>query len=188
MHLSLPADIAQDLDRQSELLNEQLGILDPLAENLRRPAASHLASATFIILGEIFCWTAIGGVVALAFFLKNLYPTDLLFVLNRSEYQQQLGAQNVMHLRWFVYGLLIVIAFLFYFLSRGLRAVRRKNSILRTSGRDIRTLVGQHLTRRAHVESLHQKYFHQIPAKEEIFTPVPKVNEVLNPGYEYGEE
>jgi hypothetical protein len=90
--------------------------------------------------------------------------------------------QHVQMLRWGVYALIILAAILFAIIARSLARIRRKNDVLHLAGSRIKTLVGQHLDRKAAIEALEQKHFHELPP--EALPPVTDVNEVRNPGYD----
>jgi hypothetical protein len=62
-----------------------------------------------------------------------------------------------------------------------MRSIRQKNNILHFAGKHIKTLVSQHLKRKANIQALEQRHFMDQP----ITMPHEvKVNEVPNPGYD----
>lgn len=115
-------------------------------------------------------------------FLNQLYPFYYIFHLQREEYTRTFGIANIQRLHWGMYILIGIIALLFILLARCLRRIRLKNSILHLAGRDMKTLVGQHLHRKAALDAIEQRHFLQLPPE----TPQAPddVNDVANPGYD----
>jgi hypothetical protein len=164
------------------MIQSQLELIEPLSASLRKPAVQRVAGAGLILFGELLCWALVLVAVAMCIFLNKLYPFYLLFELSRPEHTQELGMQHVQMLRWSVYALIILAAILFAILARTLARVRQKNNVLHLAGSRIKNLVGQHLVRKAAIEALEQKHFHELPP--EALPPARDANEVLNPGYD----
>lgn len=175
----LQDDLLNEFREEKRLINNQIEIFDPLGISLRKPAAQRLASKGLIVFGELLCWLAALGCIAFAVFLNKLYPFYLLFQLRNPEHARTLGAHNVQMLQWCFYGLIALTALLFLFLARTLARIRQKNAILNLAGRHMKTLVGQHLTRKAAIDAIEQRHFMEMPQPEHV-------NEVPNPGYNEG--
>jgi hypothetical protein len=72
---------------------------------------------------------------------------------------------------------------LFFIMARMTRRIRLKNNILSLAGKNMKELVGQHLKRKAAIESIEQRHFDELP-----FLGEPAgVNAVPNPGFDYSE-
>jgi hypothetical protein len=63
-------------------------------------------------------------------------------------------------------GLLGLIVILLFTVGRILRRVRLKNDILHLAGKHIKTLVGQHLKRKAAMDAIEQRHFRDFTGKE----------------------
>lgn len=180
----LQDDLLQEFREEKRMVNAQIDLFDPLGVSLRRPAAQRLAGKSMIILGELICWLAIPALGVLAFFLPKLFPTNILFQLNREEFASKLGAQNIQWLHWNIYGFIAVMALLFLLLARALRKIRLKNDVLNIAGRSIKSLVGQHLERKAAIDAIEQRHFTELPSAPMDSVVVVKPNEIANPGWD----
>lgn len=179
----LQDDLLQEFREEKRMINAQIDLADPLALSLRKPAAQRLASKGLLIFGELLCWALFLGAVGLIIFLNKIIPFFVLSQLNRPEHADRLGAGNVQMLQWGVYGLVGLCGLLFVFLARAMARIRQKNDILSMTGSRIKTIVGQHLQRKAAIEAIEQRHFNEIPA--DAYTDI---HEVPNPGYEGGNE
>ena len=178
----LQDDLLQEFREEKKMVSAQIDLFDPLAVSLRRPAAQRLASKGLIIFGELLCYLALPALAALGFLLPKLFPSNILFKITQPEYSSKLGPGNIQSLHWMVYGFLAFMGLLFLFLARALRAVRLKNDVLNIAGRSIKSLVGQHLNRKAAIEAIEQRHFMELPM-EPVSSISPKVNDVPNPGF-----
>jgi len=179
----LQDDLLLEFKEEKKMIQSQISIIEPLAVSMRKPAAQRLAAKGMIIFGEIFCWLSFLAAIATCFFLNRLYPFYVLFELYRPEHVGLLGHQNVQFLQWSFYGLFGLSAILFYFLARSLARIRQKNGILNLAGRDIKTVVGQHLQRKAAIDAIEQRHFNELPSTEFH----DHVNLAPNPGYDPAE-
>jgi hypothetical protein len=180
---SLQDDLLHEFGEEKKMIQEQIGLFNPLAVSLRKPAAQRLAGAGLILFGELLCWALFLTAIAMCIFLNKLYPFYLLFQLSGPEHLQAFGMQNVQLLQWSVYALIGIIGLLFLLLAGSLARIRRKNAILHLTGSRIKTLVGQHLNRKAAIEAIEQRHFNELPADA-----VPDVKTIPNPGYDAGDE
>ncbi len=176
----LQEDLLNEFREEKRLISTQIEIFDPLGISLRKPAAQRLASKGLIIFSELLCWLAALGCIAFAIFLNKLYPFYLLFQLRNVEYSKVLGINNIQMLQWSFYGIIAITGLLFIFLARTLGRIRQKNAILNLAGKHIKSLVGQHLARKAAIDAIEQRHFMEMPQ------PAIDVNGVPNPGYNEG--
>lgn len=178
----LQDDLLIDFKAQKQLIYEQIDLIDPLGTQLRKPAARRLVDKGVMIFGEILCYVLAAGCFAAIFFLDKVYPFYILSSIRfRPEYLN-LGAKNTLALQFAVYGLIAVIAILFYLVGRCIRQMRLKNDILDFAGKQIKLVVGQHLKRKAAIEAIEQRHFEELPMFP-YDQPSMRVNDVLNPGY-----
>jgi len=189
---NLKDDLLQEFREERKMINVQVEALDPLATSLRKPAAQRIISNGGLIGLEILCYLlSLGSIVFIAF-MNKIYPFYILAdLMYKPQYSNGIGFNNILYLNIAVYGMVAVMAILFYIIGLTLRRIRQKNSILQMAGNNIKTVVGQILTRKAAIEAVEQRHFIDLPdlqlnlnSSVEVPTPVkPKVNEVLNPGF-----
>lgn len=178
----LQDDFLRDFKEQKKMIYEQVELLDPLGTSLRKPAAQRLISKGALIFSEVLCYLLAIGVIVFLFFMDKIYPfyilTDMRF---KSEFKS-LGWINIQAFTFAIYGAFVLIALLFLGLARSSRAIRQKNDILSLAGKSIKEIVGQHLQRKAAIDTIEQRHFQELP--NEHLEEGVQVNDVLNPGYE----
>lgn len=175
----LQDDLLHEFREEKRMIQSQIEEFQPLAVSLRKPAAQRLASKSLILLSELICWLLFLAAATACVFLNRLYPFILLFDLDTSGHQDQFAAQDVHTLRLCVYGIIALCGIGFLLLARSLARIRQKNDILNMAGGRIKTLVGQHLERKAAIEALEQRHFGELPADYST-----DVNAIPNPGYD----
>ena len=176
----LQDDLLHEFRASKNMIINQIELFEPLAASLRKPAARRLVAKGLLVFAELLCWLLALGAIAFAVFLNKLYPFYILFQLRRTEFKS-LGANNILSLQWAVYGLIGLIALLIVMQARMLRRIRLKNDVLSLAGRDIKTLVGQHLSRKAAIDAIEQRHFDELPL------PLKRdINDIPNPGFEQG--
>lgn len=182
---TLKEDLLQEFREERIMINEQIELLDPLATSLRRPAAQRLLSSGTLILAEYSCYImSLGGLTFLGF-LHRIYPFRLLQDLfYNSEIRNTVGGTGMIYLILAVYGIAALGTALIFIIGRMAREIRLKNDILNMAGKDIKTIVGQHLERKAILDTIEQRHMlglsgvsHQ-PLKEKVV-----INDIGNPGY-----
>lgn len=182
----LQDDLIQDFKEQKAMIEQQLKVFDPLSNELNKPAAKRLVSKGALISAEILCYLLTAGAVVFAIFMAKIRPFTVLprirFDPDFSKFGWDAELFNAS-----IYGLVGIIAILFYLMARALRSIRLKNDILHYAGKDIKTLVSQHLQRKAAIQVLGERHLFEIPSSDVegiAFVEKSKVNEILNPGYE----
>jgi hypothetical protein len=181
----LQEDLLQEFKEEKQTINNQLEIFEPLAENLRKPAAQRLVSQGTLIIFEVICYVLCGGAIALAVLMNKVYPFS---VWDYIHYRGQLpdvpeGNPTMADMQNFtivLHVLLGLAGLLFLIIARLLSSVRRKNFIINSVGKDIKTLVGQHLVRKATIKSIEERHFLNNTFDEEGKTDV---NSIPNPGF-----
>lgn len=181
-HSRLQDDLLQEFREHKRIMSEQIALFDPLATSLRRPAAQRLASKTALIITEILCYLLFLGFAALTLGMNLVFPFNLLVQFPIE--QDIMQGLHFSREEWFhlaVRGLSALIALLFMVMAALIRRIRLKNDILYLAGTNIKTLVGQHLTRKAAMEAIEQRHFMELPNFNEHVTTMP------NPGYDPNE-
>lgn len=179
----LQEDLLLEFQEEKKMIEQQLSLFEPLATSLRKPVATRLAQNGLILFLQLLCWLCVLAAIGTCFFLSKLYPFYLLFELSRPEFETALGRQDLQMLQWSVYGLLALVAILFAMLARSLSKIRKKNRVLSLAGKDIKTVLGQHLQRKAAIDAIEQRNITELPAKESS----DNVNLIPNPGYDESE-
>ena len=187
---SLKEDLIHEFWAERQMVEDQMELLDPLGTSLRKPAAQRLLHNTTLLLAEFGCYAlALAGVVSL-FKLSGIYPFSVLNTIYQSndDLPEKVTTNDVTHFIVAGYAIMIVCIIAVFIIGRMAHTIRLKNGILHQAGKDIKTILGQQLTRQAAIEAIQQRHFLDLP---DIVKPAGKskvnVHEVRNPGYD-GEE
>ena len=197
---TLKDDLLHEFREERIMINEQIELLDPLATSLRKPAAQRLLSSSTLIITEISCYiTSLGGIAFMAF-MHKIYPFVMLGqIFYNAQYRVNLGSENLLYFILGIYGLVLIGVILIFIIGRIAREMRLKNAILNLAGKDIKTIIGQHLERKAALDTIEQRHMlglsgisHQPPKESVIVTPsaafrtsgLGSVNHIPNPGFE----
>ena len=197
---TLKDDLLQEFREERTMINEQLELLDPLATSLRKPAAQRLLSSGTLIIAEISCYIVSLGGIAFAIIMHRIYPFGILGdMFYNSQIRNTLGSENLFYFILAVYGLASIGIVLMFIIGRMAREMRLKNDILNHAGKDIKQIVGQHLERKAALETIEQRHLlgtisvvSKQPAKPakvvadehfSIGSIKPGINQVPNPGF-----
>jgi hypothetical protein len=183
---TLKEDLLQEFREERIMINEQIELLDPLATSLRKPAAQRLLSSSTLVLTEIVCYIISLGGLAFVGFMHKITPFNLLSdLLYNTRYRNAVGAPDVFYLIIAVYGIAMIGVLFVFIIGRMAREIRLKNDILNIAGKDIKTIVGQHLERKAALDTIEQRHMLGLSG---ISLPQAKntvsVNDVANPGFE----
>lgn len=158
-------DLIQDFKDQKSIISDQITIFDPLASSLRKPAAYRLMNKTGLILTETGCYLLCLTAIAFVVLLPDIFPFSVIFQDQRFRFQfSELGILTPHQLAGLALHMLGgLTALLFFIMARMIRKVRLKNVVLNVAGKHIKTLVGQHLKRKAAIESIEQRHFAEMP-------------------------
>jgi hypothetical protein len=184
----LQDDLLRDFKDQKAMIYSQLEVFDPMGTQLAKPAAQRLVNKGILIVSEILCYLLALGVIAFAIFLTKIYP---FYILNELQYKNdyiKLGWINIKMLTICIYAILGLVSILFFALGSAMRQIRLKNDILSFAGKHIKTLVSQHLTRKASIDTIEQRHFLELPDFQEEGISKVKVTDVPNPAYDSSEK
>ena len=184
---TLKDDLLQEFREECIMINDQLEMLDPLGTSLRKPAAQRLLSSTTLGLAEFSCYMITLGGIAFVAMLHRIYPFTLIpeFLYN-PKYEAISGKPNLIYFLIALYGLVSLLVVTVFIIGRMAREIRLKNNILNQASTDIKIILGQHLERKAAIDTLQQRHMLGVSG---ISKPVKvAVNEVANPGYEAPED
>jgi len=182
---TLKEDLLAEFRDERLMINDQIDILDPLATSLRKPAARRLLSSSTLILTEYSCYIISLGGVAFTILLPKIYPFSLIGdLVYNATFRNTVGAGNLAYFVLAFYGFVLLGVALFFVVGRMAREIRLKNDILNQAGKDIKTIVGMHLERKAAIDTIEQRHTLGMSG---IALPMQHtksaVNEVNTPGY-----
>ncbi len=190
---TLKDDLLQEFREERIMINEQIEVLDPLARSLRKPAAIRLLSSGTLLITEISCYIISLGGLAFIAFMHEIYPFNVMGnIFYNSELRNKAGSLNLLYFILAVYGITAIGMLFIFIIGRLAREIRLKNEILHMAGKDIKTIIGQHLERKAIMDTIEQRHMLglsgiSLPASHASM-PQPRqkaqVNEVMNPAYE----
>jgi hypothetical protein len=156
---TLKDDLLAEFREERMMINDQLELLDPLGTSLRRPETQNLHGPSTLFIIEIIGYILCVCCLAFAILMHNIYPFSILnTALYNPELRSSLGGPNITLLSASVYTLVGIIAVCIFIIARLVRSVRLKNEVLQHAGRDVKTIVSQHLLRRAAMEAIEQRH------------------------------
>ena len=181
---TLKDDLLAEFRDERIMINEQIDILEPLAISLRKPAAIRLLSSGTFLITEYICYIiSLAGIVFMVY-MNKVKPLSILNELfYNTQYRRDFGAENLLYLLLIVYGLMGISAIFVFIIGRMAREMRLKNDILNLAGKDIKTIVGQHLERKATLENIEQRHMLGLSGVSQQVRTVDDVNTTANPGY-----
>lgn len=199
---TLKDDLLHEFREERVMISDQIELLDPLATSLRKPAAQRLLSSGTLIMTEFICYIiSLGGIAFMAFMHKIMPFNVLSQMFYSSSLRNGIGATNLFFLILAIYGLAAIGVVLIFVIGRMAREIRLKNDILNMAGKDIKTIVGQHLERKAALDTIEQRHMlgmsgvspnnnaksitdGVVTYSNPGITQVKRsVNEVINPGF-----
>ena len=189
-NVRLQDDLIREFRAEQAFTTAQLNVFDPLATQLRQPAARRLLSAGLLLLVEVFFYLLALGGIAIFIFRSQLYPFYLLQRFQRPEFETLIGRGNVANLEILVWCLLGGIVLLCFWVARAVRKIRLKNAVLARTGGVVKGFVGELLQRRAAMTTIEQRHYEVLPMvhTQSSIADNQGVNAVPNPGYDLGGE
>lgn len=174
-------DLLNDFKEQKKVLIEQIELFDPLALSLRKPAAQRLMSKGGLIIAEIFCYLLCLAFVAFVFTMNLIFPfTGLSGPGSFRPVHNPAASQEAEYLSIAVHAMAAVTGILFFIIARMTRRIRLKNNVLHLAGTNMKILVGQHLKRKAAIESIEQRHNLELPS----YAGFSSINEIPNPAFD----
>lgn len=173
---TLKEELIRDFQDQKRAVNEQLALIDPMAASLRKPAAQRLINTSFIVFMEIICWVLFLGCIAFVLFMDRLFPFYYLSkLIHDTSLTDRYNTSDIQILTWIIRGMALVAAILFLIITQILTAVRRKNSVLHFTGKNLKLLAEQLLQRKAAMEALEQRNPIEMPSNPDTVV-IPNQN------------
>lgn len=156
---TLKDDLLAEFREERIMIADQLEMLDPLATELRKPAARKLLSSGTLLVAEFSCYILGLSCVSVIAFMHSIYPFRLLNeIFYDADIRTKVGGPNLSVLLLATYALVGIIGVCIFLLGRLAREIRLKNEILHIAVRDITTMVGQHLERKAAITAIEQRH------------------------------
>lgn len=156
---SLYKDLLQDFKMQKEIIDEQINTFEPLTASLRKPAAQRLLNKGSLILLEIVFYLFSIASFTAAFLVNHIVPFYILNGLKQKGGESGFPVADIKNLYWLVVTMIVVFGIAFYYIARLLRKIRLKNTIIYTVNKNIRSLLAQHLQRKAAIKTIEQRHF-----------------------------
>lgn len=182
---TLKDDLLAEFREERIMINDQLELLDPLATALRRPAAQRLLSSSTLFIAEFGCYIVSLGGLAFGVLMHKIYPFKLLSgMFYNGDVRNRVGAPNLSMLIVATYGLVALGVAAIFVIGRMARELRLKNEILDHAGRDVKTIVGQHLERKAALNAIEQRHMLGMSEVVQVTNSTKiTVTEAVNPAY-----
>jgi hypothetical protein len=181
---TLKDDLLAEFREERIMITEQLEMLDPLATSFRKPAAQRLLSSGTLIITEFSCYIISLGGIAFTALMHLIYPFN---ILNKTFYNPELrakiGAPNLTLLIAAIYGLAAVCVLCVFLIGRLAREMRLKNDLLHHAGKDIKVIVGQHLERKAAINTIEQRHMLGMSGVTHVPQTGITATQVVNAGY-----
>jgi hypothetical protein len=161
----LQDDLLKDFREQKKTIAKQIELFDPLATSLRKPVAQRLMNKGLLLVVEVLFYLLFVGAFCFAAAMNLVYPfTALSGVHYIQNLHDGLTYNDAEIFSIAVHLLGGIISILFLVIARLIRRIRLKNDVLDLAGKNIKDLVGQHLTRKASIDAIEQRHFLELPA------------------------
>lgn len=161
----LQEDLLNDFKEQKRMVVEQIELFDPLGKALVKPAARKLADPMLMAVLEVLSYLFAAGNLALTVGMNRIYPFSTLqnvrYLRSAADARALTEAE---HFSIVVHTLAGLTAFLFLAIGLLVRRIRLKNRALKIAGSATRSLLSQHLQRRATIETLEHRHFLDLPS------------------------
>ncbi len=178
----LKEDLLLEFAEEKKMVNQHLSMLDPLALNLRKPIVSRIWSNFQLYLFEALILLSIVGILAFCFLRDTLYPFYVLARLRAKTLELDISKHDMEGLYLSIYAIAAIMIFLLFILGRCLSKIRKKNTVLQQAAKDMKTIVGDLLKRKAAIEILEQKYLLQTDQVQDL-NQLNNATSAPNPAY-----
>ncbi len=156
---TLKEDLLQEFTEECSMIGSQMKMLDPLGTSLRRPAAQRLISETTLFITEYVCYALfVAGLIFMAMAHTVLPFSVMNTIYHNQEISNVVGSPNLNNYILASYGIATAAALLLLIIGRMARIIRLKNDILNQAGKDIKTILEQHLQRKAALDIINQRH------------------------------
>ncbi len=156
---TLQEDLLREFNEECNMVNTQMKMLDSLGTSLRRPAAQRLLSHTTLIITEYICYALFIGALIFLGMAHTIAPFSVMnTIYHNQEISNVVGSPNLNNYILASYAIVVVAALLMLVIGRMARVIRLKNDILNLAGKDIKTILEQHLQRKAALDIINTRH------------------------------
>lgn len=159
--LTVKEDLILDFQEQKKALASQIDLIDPMANNLRKPAVRRMLDTGILVFMEILVWLGVLCFITFIIFMEKLYP---FMYLNDLNVTAKISEQELQVLSWAIKAMAIIGIILLIVISRMLRKIRLKNNILNFTGKNLRLLSEELMKRKAAMNILMEKHTKELPS------------------------
>ncbi len=178
---SLKEDLTTEFREEREMLNEQIVLLKPLYQSLKKSSVQRFFGNTWLWIVEYFFYLLAVGCVIFIFIAPSTFPFSVLnTVYHATPIPAKISASDMNMLVLAGYGIVVLLFLLCILVGRQTGQIRQKNELIYEAAQEIREVLKQQIERKKMVETIQGR--HQFFAKDE--EAKPSVTETLNPFYE----
>jgi hypothetical protein len=159
---SLNDDLLRDFKDQKEMIYQQVKLFDPMATQLRRPAAQKILSKSMLITSEVLCYVLAAGAASGIFLTERIQGIYIVDELRKDPHG--FNSQQSQYLYYGVCGMMGAIALLLFIIGRCMRSIRLKNDILTFARVQTTAIAGEMLKRKACIDTIEQRHFTELPS------------------------
>lgn len=168
---TLKEDLILDFQEQKKALAGQIDLIDPMANNLRKPAVRRMLDTGFLIFMEVVVWALVLCFIAFLIFMDKLYP---FMYLNDLNVTAKISDGELQILKGSIKGIAVLGIIFLIIISRMLRKIRLKNNILNFTGKNLRLLSEELLKRKSAMNILMEKHAKELPADTDTVVLPPQ--------------
>lgn len=167
-NFNLYNDLISDFHNHDKYTREQLALVEPIAANMKSGSIQRLLNSWFLIFLEIIAWIFVALSVAAVVLTDKIYPFSFLNKISFNALNlETYGEQDFEILYLGTKILFVIIAILFFIITRMVSSMRRKNKMLGLAAKNMKK-IGEHLLKqKTHIESMYNKYPYDLPKHQE---------------------
>lgn len=160
----LQTDLILDYQRRRLSIDDQINLLEPIAQQLQSNKIQRLLKSWFLAALEIVCWVFALLAFASIFLTQHIPPFNFLVnqiqTVNWELVAGKIGYESLLVGVKVLFG---VIGILFVIISRMLASMRSKNKMLALAAVNLKKVAQELLNERGYIHDLHIKYPIDLP-------------------------
>lgn len=167
-NFNLYNDLISDFHNHDKYTKEQLALIEPIAANMKSGSIQRLLNNWFLIFLEVIAWVFVALSVLIVVFTDKIYPFSFLNKISFNSLNlETYGQQDFEMLYLGTKSLFVIIAILFFIISRMIAAMRKKNKMLGVAAKNMKK-IGEHLLKqKTHIETMYNRYPYDLPKHQE---------------------
>lgn len=179
---ALYEDLVRDWQDQKTMIKEQIRLIDPMATSLRKSTAQRFLNTTLNVVMELLMYLLAIASVAYLFFLDNLGPFYLVGkIVTTPDVKTIFSSNDLSNFSLAIKAMFVLLAILFLIIGRMLANIRHKNTTLSLAGKNMKTISGQHLSRKQEIEMLEQRHVAVLPKTDIKVDSIQSISAEENP-------